>query len=51
MFGKGKVYAGKTVAEVLEIERIKPDLTWEPNQDIDLEYIHRTSGEWISITC
>ena len=44
-YGKGKVYAGKTVAEVLELEKIKPDLAWEPDNDIELEYIHRTSDD------
>lgn len=44
-YGKGKVYADKTVAEVLELEKIKPDLAWEPDNDIDLEYIHRTSDD------
>jgi hypothetical protein len=44
-YGKGRVYAGKTVAEVLDIEQIKPDLAWEPKDDIDLEYIHRTSDD------
>ena len=43
--GKGRVYVGKTVAEVLELEKIKPDLKWEPKEDIDLEYIHRTSDD------
>jgi len=43
--GKGKVYAVKTVAKVLELEKIKPDLAWEPKEDIDLEYIHRSSDE------
>jgi hypothetical protein len=42
-YGKGRVYAGKTVAQVLEMENIKPDLAWEPKTDIDLEYIHHTS--------
>lgn len=44
-YGKGRVYAGKTVAQVLEIEEIKPDLAWEPKENIDLEYIHHTSDE------
>jgi hypothetical protein len=44
-YGKGRVYAGKTVAEVLDIEQIKPDLEWEPKENIDLEYIHRTSDD------
>ena len=43
--GKGKVFAGKTVAEVLELEKIKPDLSWNPKEDIDMEYIHRTSDD------
>ncbi|NQU51262.1 MAG: glycoside hydrolase family 2, partial [Bacteroidetes bacterium] len=45
IYGKGKVYNGKTVAEVLALENIKPDLAWTPNKDIDLEYIHRTSND------
>ena len=44
-YGKGKVYAGKTVAEVLELENIRPDLAWEQNDNIGLEYIHHTSDE------
>jgi len=44
-YGKGKVYAGKTVAQVLEMENIKPDLAWEPNKDINFEYIHYTSDD------
>ncbi len=43
--GKGKVYAGKTVAEVLEMEKIKPDIAWEPKENIELEYIHHTSDD------
>jgi hypothetical protein len=43
VYGKGRVYAGKTVAQVLEMENIKPDLAWEPKSDIELEYIHHTS--------
>lgn len=43
--GKGKVYAGKTVAEVLALEKIEPDLEWEPKENMDLEYIHRTSDD------
>lgn len=44
-YGNGKVYAGKTVAEVLDIENIKPDLAWKQKENIDLEYIHHTSEE------
>ena len=45
MYGKGRVYAGKTVAQVLAMEKIKPDLAWEPKENIDLEYIHHTSAD------
>jgi len=44
-YGKGRVYVGRTVAQVLEMEKIGPDLDWEQDQEIDLEYIHRTSDE------
>jgi hypothetical protein len=44
-YGKGKVYTGKTVAEVLALEKIQPDLAWEQREDVDLEYIHKTSGD------
>jgi len=44
-YGKGKVYTGKTVAEVLKMENIRPDLSWEPEENVDLEYIHRTSDD------
>jgi hypothetical protein len=44
-YGKGKVYAGKTAAQVLEMEKIRPDLAWEPKKDIDLEYIHYSSDD------
>ncbi|HEC43963.1 MAG TPA: glycoside hydrolase family 2 [Bacteroides sp.] len=44
-YGKGRVYAGRTVAEVLKLEKIRPDLSWEPKEDIDLEYIHRSSDD------
>jgi hypothetical protein len=44
-YGKGRVYAGKTVAQVLEMEDIRPDLSWEPQKGVALEYIHHTSDE------
>jgi hypothetical protein len=44
-YGLGRVYAGKTVAQVLEIEKIRPDLDWEPKKGVDLEYIHRSSED------
>ena len=44
-YGKGKVYTGKTVAEVLELEKIWPDLAWETRDSIDLDYIHHTSDD------
>ena len=43
--GKGKVYVGKSVAQVIALEKIKPDLAWEQKKDIDLEYIHQTSPD------
>jgi len=45
VFGKGIVYAGTPVSEVLKLENIMPDLAWAPNKDIDLEYIHHTSND------
>lgn len=44
-YGKGKVYIGKDVAQVLDLENIKPDLAWDSKSDIDLEYIHHTSED------
>ncbi len=42
-YGKGRVYVGQTVDRVLKAETIGPDLKWQQNKGVDLEYIHRTS--------
>jgi len=44
-YGKGKVYAGFAVDKVLEMEKIAPDLSWQPADGVDLEYIHHTSDD------
>lgn len=51
--GKGKVYAGQTIAEVLDALEIEPDFTFtKPQNDTEILYIHRTlnSGEiyWVN---
>ena len=42
-YGKGKVYSGKTIAEVLKAENLSPDFSWSPRQDIGMDYIHRSA--------
>ena len=42
-YGKGQVYAGQPVSQVLDALEIGPDLAWSPRKDVDLEYIHYTS--------
>ncbi|MFV1964340.1 MAG: glycosyl hydrolase [Pirellulaceae bacterium] len=44
-YGEGRVYAGKTIAEVLELEAIKPDFSYTANKDVDLSYIHRSADD------
>ncbi len=44
-YGKGKVYSGKTIAEVLQSEKITPDFSWSPRQDIGMDYIHRSADD------
>jgi len=44
-YGKGKVYFGKNVEEVLRLESITPDLAWESSENVDLAYIHHTSDK------
>ena len=44
-YGAGKVYFGKTMAEVLKMENITPDFSYSPQQDIGLDYIHRTADD------
>jgi hypothetical protein len=51
--GKGKVYAGQTIAEVLDALEIEPDFAYtKPQNDTEILYVHRTlnSGEiyWVN---
>jgi hypothetical protein len=51
--GKGKVYAGQTIAEVLDALEIEPDFAYtKPQKDTEILYVHRTlnSGEiyWVN---
>jgi len=39
--GKGRVYAGKTIAEVLRLESIEPDFSFAADKGVDLSHIHR----------
>ncbi len=44
--GKGKVFAGKTIAEVLDILEITPDFTYtKPQADTSLLYVHHRIGD------
>jgi len=60
VLGKGKVYTGKSIEDVLAAEGALPDFTWSPaenvgaeipyslpegDSDLDLIFIHRTDGE------
>ena len=42
-YGKGRVYSGKTIAEVLKTEKITPDFSYSPCEDIGMDYIHRSA--------
>lgn len=44
-YGKGKVYSGKTIAEVLNMEEISPDFSFKGDQDTGMEYIHRSADD------
>ena len=44
-YGQGRVYAGKTIAEVLELEAIRPDFSYIANENVDLSYIHRSADD------
>ena len=41
--GKGRVYAGQTIAEVLKFESIEPDFSFRAEAGVDLSYIHRSA--------
>jgi hypothetical protein len=43
--GKGRVFSGQPVDQVLKALNIGPDLAWQPKQGIDLEYIHKRSAD------
>jgi len=60
VFGKGKVYAGKSIEEVLFSENTKPDFSWSTPENVgedvpyslpgadsdeDLLFIHRSDGQ------
>lgn len=45
IYGKGKVYSGKTIAEVLKNEGITPDFSYSPHKDIGMDYIHRSADD------
>jgi hypothetical protein len=45
-FGKGKVYAGKTIAEVLASLKIGPDFEYtKPQNTTNMMFVHRKSGD------
>ena len=53
IFGKGKIIAGKTVAEVLSALNIQPDFTFsKPEPDTKILFVHRKLGKadiyWIN---
>lgn len=41
--GKGRVYTGMSIAEVLKRESIEPDFGFTADPGVDLSYIHRTA--------
>src|SRR6185437_4951607 len=45
-FGKGKVYSGRTVQEILDLEKVAPDFEYNrPHIDTELVWIHRHMGD------
>jgi len=44
-YGKGRIYAGKTIADVLKLESIEPDFSFTADKDVDLSYIHRSADD------
>jgi hypothetical protein len=44
-YGKGRVFIGQPVDQVLKALTIGPDLAWQPKEGIDLEYIHKQSAD------
>ena len=43
--GKGAVFVGQPVDQVLKSLKIGPDLAWQPAAGVDLEYIHHRSAD------
>jgi hypothetical protein len=43
--GQGRVFIGQPVKQVLKALNIGPDLAWQPQDGIDLEYIHKQSAD------
>jgi len=44
-YGKGRVYAGKTIGEVLKLEMIEPDFSYSAGKTTELSYIHRSTED------
>lgn len=44
-YGRGRVYAGKTIGEVLKLEAIEPDFSYTAGKAVDLSYIHRSTND------
>jgi hypothetical protein len=44
-YGAGKVYSGKTIAEVMNMEGIAPDFSYMAKSDVGMEYIHRSADD------
>ena len=44
-YGKGKVISGKTIAEVLKMEKITPDFSYSGKPGVGMEYLHRSAGD------
>jgi hypothetical protein len=46
IFGKGKVYSGQTIKEVLDLLKVAPDFGYtKPNENTNLLYVHRKAGD------
>ena len=44
-YGRGRVYAGKTIADVLKQEGIGPDFSYQAEKTVELSYIHRATDD------
>ncbi len=43
--GRGRVFSGQPVDQVLKALKIGPDLAWRPAKGVELEYIHHCSAD------